>query len=439
MTPSLFNAALWVAVYLLLVLAPVLVMLIGPVSGAGFWWDFAMAIGFSAMAMMGVQFALTARFRRATAPFGIDIIYYFHRFAAVLALLMVFGHALIILVDAPAALLPRNPLHAPWHMTAGRLALLCFTAVVATSLWRKQLRIEYDRWRFGHTLLATGGFLLALWHIDGAGYSMEAPAKRMLWTAYTAFWVLLVAHIRLVRPWLLSRAPYQVVEVRQETRDVWTLAVEPRRGASIRFRPGQFVWLTARASPFQLKEHPFSISSSPSQLPRIELTIKELGDFSSTIRDFRPDETVYVDGPYGVFTHERYPAAPGIVFIAGGIGIAPIMSMLRTLAVEGDERPLTLIYGNWTGDRVVFRDEIDELRSRLNLNVMHVLQEPPPGWTGETGLISQEILERGLPPARDGFEYFICGPNPMLRSVEQSLSRLDVPFRKVHSEIFDMV
>jgi predicted ferric reductase len=331
-----------------------------------------MAMGFAAMAMLGVQFALTARFRRATAPFGIDIIYYFHRFAAVLALLMVLGHALIVLADSPGALLPRNPIRAPWHMTAGRLALLCFMAVVVTSLWRKQLRIEYDRWRLWHTLLAAAGFLLALGHIDGAGHSIEAPAKRLLWTAYTAFWVLLVAHIRLVRPWLLSRSPYQVVEVRQETRDVWTLAVEPRRGARIRFRPGQFAWLTARASPFQLKEHPFSFSSSPAKYPRIELTIKELGDFSRRIKDFRPGETVYVDGPYGVFTPERYPAAPGFVFIAGGIGIAPIVSMLRTLAIQGDTRPLTLIYGNWTEDRVVFREEIDELRSRLNLSVVHL-------------------------------------------------------------------
>ena len=439
MTPSLLTAALWVAIYLLLVLAPVLVMLLGQTAGAGFWWDFAMAIGFSAMAIMGVQFALTARFRRATAPFGIDIIYYFHRFAAVLALLMVCGHALVVLVDTPGALLPRNPLSAPWHMTAGRLALLCFIVVVATSLWRKQLRIEYDHWRIGHTLLATVGFLLAVGHIEGASYSIEAPATRLLWTTYTAFWVLLVVHIRLVRPWLLSRAPYQVVDVRQETRDVWTLAVEPRRGAGIRFRPGQFVWLTARASPFRLKEHPFSISSHPGECPRIELTIKELGDFSSTIKDFRAGETVYVDGPYGVFTHERYPEAPGFVFIAGGIGIAPIMSMLRTLALEGDRRPLTLIYGNWTADRVVFHDEIDELRSRLNLDVLHVLQEPPADWNGESGVISREILERSLPAVRDGFEYFLCGPNPMLRSVEQSLSHLHVPYRKVHSEIFDMV
>ena len=253
MTLSLLNAAVWIAIYLLLVLGPVLVMLIGPAAGAGFWWDFAMAIGFAAMAMFGVQFALTARFRRATAPFGIDIIYYFHRFAAVLALLMVFAHALIVLADSPGALSPRNPLSAPWHMTAGRLALLCFAAVVASSLWRKQLKIEYDRWRIWHTLLAAAGFLLALAHINGAGYSIEESAERLLWTAYAAFWILLVAHIRLVRPWLLSRSPYQVVEVRQETRDSWTLAVEPRRGDGIRFQPGQFAWLTARASPFQLK------------------------------------------------------------------------------------------------------------------------------------------------------------------------------------------
>ena len=74
MTSSLLSAALWIAAYLLLVLAPVLVMLMGPAAGAGFWWDFAMAMGFVAMATIGVQFALTARFRRATAPFGMYLI-----------------------------------------------------------------------------------------------------------------------------------------------------------------------------------------------------------------------------------------------------------------------------------------------------------------------------------------------------------------------------
>jgi len=69
-------AVFWIAVYLGLVLAPLFVLLVGTTeTNAGFWWDFAIALGFAGTAMMGVQFMLTARFKRAMAPFGIDIIY----------------------------------------------------------------------------------------------------------------------------------------------------------------------------------------------------------------------------------------------------------------------------------------------------------------------------------------------------------------------------
>jgi predicted ferric reductase len=91
--PGLVSAVLWTLIYLLLVAAPLVLLLIGPMpAGAGFWWDFSMGLGFAGMAMMGVQFALTARFRRAAAPFGIDIIYYFHRLAAIVAFGLLLAH-----------------------------------------------------------------------------------------------------------------------------------------------------------------------------------------------------------------------------------------------------------------------------------------------------------------------------------------------------------
>ena len=75
---TILSATFWIGVYLLLVLAPLLVLVLGEVpQGSGFWWDFSMGLGFAAMALMCMQFLLTARFRRATAPFGLDIIYYF--------------------------------------------------------------------------------------------------------------------------------------------------------------------------------------------------------------------------------------------------------------------------------------------------------------------------------------------------------------------------
>ena len=72
--------------------------------------------------------------------------------------------------------------------------------------------------------------------------------------------------------------------------------------------------------------------------------------------------------------------AAGCVFVAGGVGITPVMSMLRTLADRGDERPLLLIYGSKDWDSITFREELDELKKRLNLQVEHVLTDPPPGW-----------------------------------------------------------
>jgi predicted ferric reductase len=139
---AIYPAVLWIGIYLALVLAPLLILFAGPrPPGGGFWWDLSMAFGFAAIAMLGVQFLLTARFRRAAAPFGIDILYYFHRYMAVFAFALVCAHYGVIRVVNPDALGSINPLTASGHMTAGRGALLCFVLVIVSSLWRKPLRL----------------------------------------------------------------------------------------------------------------------------------------------------------------------------------------------------------------------------------------------------------------------------------------------------------
>ncbi len=435
------HALFWIAVYLLLALGPLLLLLAGGrPPGLGFWWDLSVALGFAGMAMMGVQFLLTARFKRASAPFGIDILYYFHRYLALLAFAFVVAHYFILRTGYPTALLPVNPADAPFYMTAGRISLALFAVVIVTSLWRKQLKLEYDFWRLTHGLIAAAAFLLALLHIDGSGYYLQQPVKRLAWNASALFWLLLLLYLRVIKPYLISRKPYNVLEVRKERGAVWTVVVEPA-GATppMQYEPGQFAWLTLRASPYQLREHPFSFSSTPTRGPRLEFTIKELGDFTRTIGTIQPGETAYIDAPFGVFSVDRYPHAPAFVFIAGGIGIAPMISMLRALADRGDKRPLTLVYGNECWDRVVFREELDELRERLNLEVVHVLGDPPEDWTGERGFISAKLLQRRLSPVALQGEFFLCGPNPMLRAVEKGLYEIGVPLTRSHSEIFDMV
>jgi predicted ferric reductase len=232
--------------------------------------------------------------------------------------------------------------------------------------------------------------------------------------------------------------PYRVTDVRAERGRSWTLTLEPNGRPRLEFSPGQFAWLTLRASPFQAREHPFSIASSAAPDRPLEFTIRELGDFTRTIGATRPGETAYVDGPYGAFTVDRHPGAGSFLFVAGGVGIAPIMSMLRTLADRGDRRPLRLVYGNDRWEDVLFPEELGTLSERVDLQVTHVLLEPPADWTGERGLITKEVLSRVVREARAGMVCFLCGPEPMTDSVQRALQELGVRSLQIHVELFDM-
>ncbi|WP_395794917.1 ferric reductase-like transmembrane domain-containing protein [Aquimonas sp.] len=433
------RGAFWLCVYVTLVIAPLGLLLLGerPRPG-GFWWDFALALGYASLAMMGLQFALTARFRRATAPFGIDLIYYFHRYLASIAVALLVAHALILLLRFPATVGRIDFTAAPLYMSAGWVALFAFLVLVASSLWRKRLRLEYDRWRRVHVVLAVLGLVASFVHVLGSGSYLEVEWKYALWIALGAFWLGLVLYVRLLRPVALMRRPWKVIEVRPERGRSWTLALEPEESRGFDYRAGQFVWLSLRATPFGMREHPFSIASSPSRPGRLEFTIKELGDFTRTISQIQPGERAWVDGPYGNFGVEGHEDAPGLVFIAGGVGIAPVISLLRWLADQGEQRPLWLFYGNRTFDRIVFREELEALQQVLSLKLVHVLGDPPEGWVGERGFITAEVLNRHLPGQRDRLHCFVCGPEPMIRLSERSLESLGVPLSRLHSEIFDL-
>jgi predicted ferric reductase len=278
-------------------------------------------------------------------------------------------------------------------------------------------------------------------HIVLARHYLNLPWKQALWITYGVFWVGLLAYVRIIKPLLLLRTPYEIVDVIQERGNAWTLAVSPIKHAGMKFMPGQFAWLTAWKSPFEEAEHPFSISSSANRRDRICFTIKELGDFTRTIKKMQPGQKVYLDGPYGSFSIDRHSHASQFAFIAGGVGITPIMSMLRTLADRGDQRPLLLIYANKDWESVIFREDIENLEAKLNLTVVHVLDDPPSDWQGETGFVTQSMLDRYLPKEkeRDTVEVFICGPPPMMNAVESALTKIGVPIGDFHSERFNLV
>jgi predicted ferric reductase len=113
--------------------------------------------------------------------------------------------------------------------------------------------------------------------------------------------------------------------------------------------------------------------------------------------------------------------------------------MLRTLADRGDQRSLWLFYAYRNLERLTAYEELLALQQRLRLNMVIVLNDPPPDWTGERGFITRELLQRHLPGNHAALEYFLCGPTPMTVSAERSLGAMGVPLRRIHTELFDMV
>jgi predicted ferric reductase len=201
------------------------------------------------------------------------------------------------------------------------------------------------------------------------------------------------------------------------------------------FAAGQFAWLSLEPSALALQQNPFSFSSSAERRDRVELTIKELGDFTSTIGSVRPGTAAFIEGPYGALVIPDN--ASGAVFIAGGVGITPIMSMLRTLSDRGDTRPLALIYATSGPERTLFLDELPTLRTRLQLEIVHVFENPGQE-PCERGMLTADILERRIPVDRPDLHYFICGPSPMMDLAEQVLALRDISMDRIHVERFDI-
>jgi predicted ferric reductase len=428
----------WVVLYLGVVLAPLVFAVLGASQpGQGFLTDFSVALGFVGLAMMGLEFALVARFEPVAAPFGQDALLQFHRQIGYTGLAFVLTHVAISAKWDQLTL--TSALNAPLLVWFGMAAAIATLILVLTSQWRRQLRLSYEWWHGLHGALAVIAVVGALVHVFLVDYYVDSLWKEILWGLMSGAFVALLIWVRLLKPLAQRRRPWLVEDVSRERGRTTVLSLRPEAGGGLRFAPGQFAWFAIERSPFSITQHPFSFSSSAEQQTAIEIAVKELGDFTSThVPNLEPGANVFVDGPQGVFSIDL-DEGPGFAFIAGGVGITGLLSMLRTMADREDVRPAVLFYANRGWGEVAFRDELELLEGRMDLRIVHVLEQPDDGWRGETGYITSAILHRHLPAAYRRFQYFICGPGPMMDAMEDSLAELGVPPERVHTERFDMV
>ena len=176
------HGTVWAALYLFFVLGPLFALLAGRLPPArDFWTEFSTAIGYAGLAMMGLQFGLTARFRYVTEPWGEDVIYHFHRQISLVAVGLVATHALIMFATRPEMLALTGVTDVPLGAVFAMLSLASLIVLVVTALWRAKLKIRYETWHLTHIVLAVVAVAGGVAHMVGWAFYLTDPWKRALW------------------------------------------------------------------------------------------------------------------------------------------------------------------------------------------------------------------------------------------------------------------
>jgi predicted ferric reductase len=433
---SFGRAFLWLGIYILLCLVPLLIGITGTLpEKRAFWIEFGVALGFIGLAMFALQFVFSGRFINIAPSFGMDNLLHFHRKMGIIAFVFVLAHPITLIIVNPDFISYFDPrVNAPRAIALG-FATVSLLAITVTSLWRISFGLTYEKWRLVHGILALALVFIGTVHAIQVSHYLDTLWKQVLLALLMGGSMYLVIHTRIVRPWKNRKKPYKVIKVQKERDESWTLELQPQNHKRMSFKTGQFAWLTINDSPFSMQQHPFTIASSEMDKSLL-FTAKASGDFTSTWKDIEPGTQVFLEGPFGSFTPK---GNNNLFLIMGGIGVTPAMSMLRTLRDKKDTRNITLIYANENWENITFREDLEELKTPLNLKLIHILNKPEDDWKGATGFVDYDFLKKHLPENPNAYMYYICGPEPMMDEAEIALRDLGIDWRHIYTERFDIV
>ncbi|WP_232547980.1 ferric reductase-like transmembrane domain-containing protein [Propioniciclava soli] len=306
----------------------------------------------------------------------------------------------------------------------GMVTLAVIAFVVVTSVWFRG-RLGFYPWLYTHmSAYVVPPFLFI--HSFLLGPTIQGTFLQYYWWFFTAVIAALFVY-RILHKLGLFSARYRVATTRtvaDSTTEITMDAVHRR----IVPAPGQFIYLRHNLAE---NSHPYTVSTYDEERKRLGITAKQEGDQTAALQKAQEGDLFIIDGPYGVFTRPAREAALPLVVIAGGIGITPFRRLWQD-AERRQNREVHVFYANETFDEISYRDELDALE---HVQVVHVLNDEP-DFDGETGLVDVDVLERNLPRDITDYQYLLCGPPPMITSLEEELLEAGVPDDQVSHELF---
>ena len=283
----------------------------------------------------------------------------------------------------------------------------------------------YERWRSLHRttgLFVAAGFLHGV--LDGSPFD-DAPLLRWSYLAIGGIGLAFYVYRELLARFFLSLHDYQVDSVRRIDDGLVEITLAPI-GRHVDFVPGQFAMVYIESKD-GWHRHPFTIASAPHE-GVVRVTVKALGDYTSRLHDIlEPGMPAVIGGPHGRFSH--WKGTDRQVWIAGGVGVAPFLSWLRSL--DGHQLPQRVDFFYTSDGDAPFADEIRSIAAgHASLNA-HLID------TSVDGRLTTERVLAATGGVSDDLSVFMCGPQAMLRTFQAQLRTAGVAGRRIHREYFD--
>lgn len=419
----------------------------------GNWYSFfhsyslAMAFGLLAYCYFTLALILGSRVKALDRIFGHDRILIFHGVIAAIALACAIAHALLKKLYFPDDTV---------QSTLDVLGLALFLFVIfmtvllmletpldrtpfvshLTRFIKKRVRADYTLLKLLHNLTAPA-FALIVLHVLLASPVQETTSKTAFAGLTGALALAFYAYHKLARPIFSMMNAYAIASVKRLSGGIIEIETVSRRGRALRHTAGQFAFFRFIDRSCGLGEHPFTVSSPPSARGPV-ITVKALGDFTAKLGSLRKGATCFIDGPYGLFYPRRNDR--DLLFLAGGIGITPFLSILRDYTETKRSGDITLLWSVRHKDEAFARDELGTIASILPGLVVRILVTGEPSFGKDVpdsridGAIIRESLAR-LGSAQ-GAEAYICGPDAFRRSVQGLLLETGFPGKDIYYEAF---
>jgi predicted ferric reductase len=396
-------------------------------------------LGIYAAVFALTQFLFMGRIIWIEKHFGLDRLASYHRFNGYAAILLIILHPIFIVASYTIAAKSNYitqyiaTVKNYEHAFLAFIGQILFIIVVASSIYIARKHLKFENWYYVHLAVYAAIVLAFLHQISVGSTFLSNHSARYYWLVLYGFVGFSVLYWRFITPVLkLSRHSFKITKVVSESPTTTSVYISGNNLEKLNVKPGQFVMIRVLNAKYILEEHPFSVSAIPKN-GQFRLTIRQSGDYTSKIAQLKPGSTVLVSGPFGRFIDD-IAVTPKRLFIAGGVGITPLGTLARSAIIA--KKDSALIYGNRTPDDVALKSEIDTLADH-GLKTTYVYSNAPTGFTGETGYVTADLVER-LTPDYMTRDIFICGPPVMMEGIVKGLLNKKFPAEQLHFEQFSL-